>query len=95
MSRILLKDNHSKTYYETDGDTHRVRTDQNVDELLEHAHAMRTETHGQRYGDMRQVAVIPMSVVGQAMREGWLFDQNQVRKWVKEHPEFMTFDRGF
>lgn len=98
MSRILLKTNANTgvdTYHETAGDTGRAVTEQNVDDILEHAADMRRETQGEKYGDMRRVAVMPMSVVGQAMREGWLFDQERVRQWVRDNPAFKTFDRGF
>lgn len=95
MSKILIKQGISNVFHETSGDSQRISTEQNVDDILDHAADMRTETHGQRYGDFRKVAVMPMSVVGQAMREGWLFDQKRVRQWVMDNKKFLTFERGF
>lgn len=98
MAKILLNENKStgvQTFYETADDTERASTAQNVDDILAHAADMRRETQGEKYGDMRRVAVMPMSVVGQAMREGWLFDQERVRQWVRDNPAFKTFDKGF
>lgn len=98
MSRILISRNETtgaETWYETEGDLQRSTTSQNVDDILDHAAEMRQATQGEAYGDMRKMAVMPMSVVGQAMREGWLFDKERVRKWVRDNPKFKTFDKNF
>lgn len=98
MARILLSTNETtgaQTWYETEDEQQRATTEQNVDELLDYAAEMRASTQGERYGDFRKMAVMPMNVVGQAMREGWLFDRARVRKWVEENKAFKTFDRNF
>lgn len=96
MSKILLNSNASTgvdTYYESNGEQDRASITQNVDDILEHAHEMRRETAGEKYGEMRKIGVIPMSVIGQAMREGWLTDEKRIRQWLRENPAFKTFDR--
>ena len=98
MAKILLKENRttgSKTYYESSDDMDRATTEQNVDDILEYAKDMRTATHGEKYGEMRKMGVMPMSVIGQAMREGWLMDQKKMREWFQLNPAFKTFDKDF
>lgn len=98
MAKILLKENRntgSQTYYESAGETQRATTEQNVDDILEYAADMRMATQGEKYGDMRKMGVMPMSVIGQAMREGWLMDQNKMREWFRLNPKFKTFDKDF
>jgi len=96
MAKALIKKTAiSDVFVESEGDTQRITTHQNVDAILEDAAEQRAATSGQKYGEFRKVAVMPMSVVGQAMREGWLYDQNKVRQWVRDNPAFKTFDRGF
>lgn len=98
IMRLLLNRNATtgaETYIESTDDAQRATTEQNVDDILTHAAESRAETQGEQYGDMRRVAVMPMAVVGQAMREGWFFDQARVRQWVRDNPAFKTFDKGF
>lgn len=98
MAKILLNSNATTgvdTFYETAEDLERATTTQEVSELTDYAADMRRETHGEKFGEFRKMAVMPMSVVGQAMREGWLFDKQRVRKWVCDNPVFKTFDKNF
>lgn len=98
MSRVLLKDNlitESKTHYETAENMQRVTTEQNVDDILAYAADMRQATQGEKYGDIRHMGLMPMSVVGQAMREGWLFDQKKMREWFRLNKKLKTFDKDF
>lgn len=98
MAKILLKENRttgSQTFYETAEDKQRATTEQNVDDILEYAADMRQATQGEKYGDMRKMGVMPMSVIGQAMREGWINDQVKMREWFRLNPAFKTFDKDF
>lgn len=98
MAKILLNENRttgSKTYFEAADEKQRATTEQNVDDILEYAADMRQATQGEKYGDMRKMGVMPMSVIGQAMREGWLMDQKKMREWFQQNPKFKTFDRDF
>lgn len=96
MAKILINDNDvSQTYYEAEDGQERATTDQNVDSILAYAADMRQATQGEKYGDMRKMGVMPMSVIGQAMREGWINDQNKMREWFRLNPKFKTFDKDF
>jgi uncharacterized protein YggL (DUF469 family) len=98
MSRILLNENQTtgaQTWVEFADDQARANVAQNVDDILDAATEERAVTRGERYGDMRKVGMMPAAVVGQAMREGWFYDQAAVRKWLQENPAFLTFERGF
>lgn len=98
MAKILLTENKttgSQTYYETAGDEHRATTSQDVTDILEYAADMRRETQGEKFGEMRKMGVMPMSVIGQAMREGWLMDEKKMRQWFVDNPAFKTFDKNF
>lgn len=98
MSKLLLNENRTtgvSTYYQTADETQRAITEQNVDDILEYAADMRQATQGEKYGDMRKMGVMPMSVIGQAMREGWINDPKKMRQWFVDNPAFKTFDKGF
>lgn len=98
MAKILLDRNDTtgaETWYETEEDTQRATTSQNVDDILAYAADMRAATQGEKYGDMRKMGVMPMAVIGQAMREGWLMDEKKMREWFRQNPAFKTFDKDF
>jgi hypothetical protein len=96
MAKILLNENKTtgvQTWYETEDESQRATVKQDVDDILSYAANMRQATQGESYGDMRKIGVIPMSVLGQAMREGWAYDQKRIREWLARNPAFKTFDR--
>lgn len=98
MAKILLNENQTtgaQVWYEVADDQQRATTEQNVDDILAYASDMRQATQGERYGEMRKMGVMPMSVIGQAMREGWFMDQKKMREWFETNPKFKTFDRNF
>lgn len=96
---ILLNENHTTgtaTWWQQDDDDSGVfGHQQDCTEIVEDCREERLTTAGERYGDMRKVGVLPAVVVGQAMREGWFHDPKRVRQWLMEHPDFLTFERGF
>lgn len=95
MKKLINDNGVAQTYYESEDDQERATTEQNVDSILAYAADMRQATQGEKYGDMRKMGVMPMSVIGQAMREGWLHDQNKMREWFRLNPKFKTFDKDF
>jgi hypothetical protein len=98
MSRILLNENQTtgkQTWVEFSDDQARSTISQDVTDILDAAAEERAVTRGERYGNIRKVGTMPEAVVGQAMREGWFYDQAAVRKWLQENPAFLTFERGF
>lgn len=62
--------------------------------LVEACKAERLATEGQRWGEMRKVGTIPMAVYTRFLS---IKDNNErakfVRKWLKENPAFITFDK--
>ena len=55
---------------------------------------VRNATSGERWGEGKHVATIPMAVYGQALA----IKDNQerqkfLRKWLRENPAFITFDK--
>lgn len=67
----------------------------NIGSLIDYCKAAREATQHERFGEGRVAAKIPAAMAGQLMREGKLFDQEYMRKWLKEHPVFRTFDKTF
>ena len=62
--------------------------------FLEQAHAERTLTAGDRWGDGRKVGTIPMAVYAEVMKiKGAEERQKYVIDWLKSNPAFVTFDK--
>lgn len=58
-----------------------IKTFQDMDPLVEKAKVLSDQPPGK---DLRHVAVIPMTVLDQAMREGWLNDKKAWKKWAND-----------
>lgn len=75
------------------GDEVVKHTSQDVSGILEFAKAKRNHTAGERWGEMRHVATIPMHIYAELLA---IPDQNERKKKVKEYihanPGFATFD---
>ena len=75
------------------GDEVIKHTSQDVSGILEFAKAKRNHTAGERWGDMRHVATIPMHIYAQLLS---ITNQDERKKKVKEYiqanPSFATFD---
>jgi hypothetical protein len=63
--------------------------------MLEQAHAERTATAGDRWGEMRKVGVIPMVVLNQinASTPGALDRSAKILAWLKANPRMVSFDK--
>lgn len=62
--------------------------------FLETAKAMRAETAGQRWGDVRHVGFIPLAELGKMMRQDGGFDKRRVYKYITEQaPALCTFEK--
>ena len=77
-----------------EGDQLVTKTSFNAQPLIEEAKAMRHATAGEKWGDMRRVATIPMAIYAKAIqikdnRERHKF----IRRYLQENPAFVTFDR--
>lgn len=77
-----------------EGDHLVTKTSFNAQPLVEEAAAMRNATAGEKWGDMRRVATIPMAIYAKAIQ---IKDNRERQKYIKtylrENPAFVTFDR--
>jgi hypothetical protein len=77
-----------------EGDQLVKKTTFDAEPLLEEAKAQRNHTAGERWGDMRRVATLPMAVYAKfASIQDNRERQRQVRLWIQQNPAFCTFDR--
>lgn len=70
-----------------------IQKTEDVEPMLELAAAERAHTAGERWGEMRKVGTVPMSVVAKFMRQDGGFDAKRCAQWLKENPAFVTFDK--
>lgn len=61
--------------------------------FIETAKAMRCETYGQQWGEMRHVGFIPMAELGTMMRQDGGLDKKRVLTYLKANPALCTFER--
>lgn len=63
-------------------------------DIIERAKAMRNETAGQRWGEMRKVGELPMAIYSQALTISNQEERTKfIRKYLRENQAFVTFDR--
>ncbi len=63
-------------------DTFHIETVEDVEPILESVKALRDD-HRER-SDMKHVARVPVTVVEQAMREGWFHDDAKWNQWLND-----------
>jgi len=62
--------------------------------LLAQAHAERTATAGQRWGEMRKVGTIPMAIYAKALEIKEQTERTKfIRTWLQQNPALVSFDR--
>jgi hypothetical protein len=66
--------------------------------MLKEAAEMRAITAGDRwsggqYGMGKKVGTVPMAVLGTMFRQDGGLDTERLKKWLKENPAFVTFDK--
>lgn len=84
----------TRTRIKFEGDTaFKIKTFDATD-IIERAKVMRNETSGQRWGEMRKVAELPMVIYAKALE---ITNQEErtkfIRNYVRENQAFVTFDR--
>jgi len=83
---------HTQIKFEGD-QTVKIQT-YDAEPLLKQAHAERTATAGQRWGEMRKVGNIPPHIYFRSLS---MKDQNErakfLRAWLFGNPNFVSFDR--
>lgn len=68
-------------YHEGQNGKHFIETRQDVTHIVEAAKVLSDETPGK---DFRLAAVIPMTVLTQAMNEGWFHDKAKWKAWAND-----------
>ena len=61
--------------------------------FIEAAKAMRAETDGQKWGEMRHVGFVPMAELGTMLRQDGRIDQKRMVAWIKANPALCTFEK--
>tara|TARA_B100000745_G_scaffold220245_1_gene146756 strand:- start:1607 stop:1900 length:294 start_codon:yes stop_codon:yes gene_type:complete len=61
---------------------------QNLQPLVEGLHYIREHTTVDKKRPLRVIAEMPEVVGDQAIRDGWLFDTKELKKWVNANPQF-------
>lgn len=83
-----------RTRFIYQGDEVVKHTSQDAKPILEFAHAKRNATAGERWGEMRHVATIPMHVYAELLA---ITDQRErakkLREFIQANPAFVTFDK--
>lgn len=73
------------THYDHAHDIHYVEEVQDVEPIIEYAKALyRQHDERSRWGSIAQVAEIPNTVLFDLIRDGTLFDQKRLRKWLND-----------
>jgi hypothetical protein len=67
---------------ETFDGTFHIETIEDVEPIIESVNVLRDEQRVR--SDMKHVARVPVSVVEQAMREGWLHDDAKWNQWLND-----------
>lgn len=93
--RLLGRDNETnKTVWICeDGKTTTYRTDEPVDDIIRANHAEKSHYAGQRFGDWRKVASVPLHVHFAQLAEAQSQrDDKYLDRWLNEHSAFRTFE---
>lgn len=61
--------------------------------FIEAAKAMRANTDGERWGEMRHVGFVPMAELGTMLRQDGRLDQKRMLAWIKANPALCTFEK--
>lgn len=78
--------------FNDDGST-TMRSDYPVDDIIRVNKAEKSETAGQRFGDWRRIASVPLNVhFGQLAEAQSQRDDKYLDRWLDEHSAFRTFE---
>lgn len=85
MGKALLDADHGSRrltiYHEMPDGKHQIETRQDCTHIVEAAKILSEEVPGK---DFRLAAVIPQTVLNQAMLEGWFHDKQAWKKWAND-----------
>lgn len=84
----------TRTKLHFEGESLIVQKSFDAQPLLDQCHAERVATEGQRWGEMRKVATLPMAVYAKALAIKENAERIKfIRTWIAQNPKFKTFDR--
>ena len=77
-------------------DADRVVIEKSYDKkpFVDLAAAVRAETEGQKWGEMRHIGFIPNAELATMMRQDGTIDQKRVAKFLKANPMLCTFSKA-
>jgi hypothetical protein len=80
------------TVHDLDGKTVFQKT-YDAQPFIDTASAVRADTDGQRWGEMRHVGFIPMAELGTMMRQDGGLDQKRMLAFLRANPMLATFSK--
>lgn len=95
MSAITEHDSQTgitTTVHDLDGRTVIQKT-YDAKPFIDTASAIRADTDGEKWGEMRHVGFIPMAELGKMMRQDGGIDQKRVISFLRANPLLATFSR--
>ena len=82
-----------KTTYHMNDDALVVQKTYDAEPFLKAAAEERAVTAGERWGDWRKVATIPMVEYGRMLATGQAHDEKAVDRWLRENHKLVTFEK--
>lgn len=77
-----------------DADRMVIQKSYNAKPFLDLAAAVRAETEGQKWGEMRHIGFIPNAELATMMRQDGTIDQKRVVSFLKANPMLSTFSKA-
>jgi hypothetical protein len=72
----------------------RIGKTYDAEPMLAEAHAARTATAGERWGEFRKVGEVPMAELAKFYRQDGGLDNKRLLNWVKANPQFCWFEKA-
>lgn len=89
FSRYLDQRKYTIRHHDVDGNVY-FETRQDCEPIVEFVKQVK-DAPRPKDRDITYLGEIPMSVIGQWMRDGSLDDEKHVRKWLNQNPEFRVY----
>lgn len=90
FSRFLDSRKYTIRHHDVDGQVH-FETRQDCEPIVEFVKAFK-DAPPPRDRELTLLGEVPMSVIGQWMRDGSLDDEKHIRRWLNENPCFRTYN---
>lgn len=82
-------------HYLEDSDRVVIQKSYDAKPFVDLAAAVRAETDGQRWGEMRHIGFIPNAELATMMRQDGGIDQKRAVAFLKANPQLCTFNKAF